>query len=468
MSAVRTSVPCQELNRLQLDLHQQTFSQQYSSIYFARLTALRPKVVHAGRKRWPNHPELSRVLDVRNDQNCWVIGTAYMTSNLKPNVMDDVTQLHTIVTASENSPYVSLENGDANDIQYSLEDSYGRVDCAGSIMYDAGVVTGVVMAALGHEDEAGRFVVIDVCFPETMPPTDSIPMSIDRKEDAAPEFLAVVSGLGLSNDGIEGIGLHQIVDYLRGALPSMSSSFDPTSIKRFMILGNCLAPAMEISDSSTPSVPVGKKKVKRYGYDTSSYNPNPTIQLDAFLHQLCSVVDVTLIPGPYDYSTNILPQQPLHPALLQNAKAWIGSSLQTTTNPTWLSIHNNLTLASSGQNIDDLRKYHPYKSSLQLMENTILWNHITPTSPDTLWCYPFTDRDTFVMDELPNLYLCGNQPKFGTKMIQSQSKSVRLVSVPEFRKTGIITLINLKNLDVRALVFPRKSDISEVTTPNVE
>ncbi|EPY51479.1 DNA polymerase delta small subunit Cdc1 [Schizosaccharomyces cryophilus OY26] len=467
MSAVRTSVSCEELNQLQLGLTQQTFNHQYSSIYFARLTALRPKVVSAARKKWPNHLELDRVLDVRNDQNCWVVGTAYMTSKLKPNVMDDVTQLHTIITASEDSPYVSLENGNSDEIQYSLEDNYGRVDCTGSLMYDVGVVTGVVMAALGHEDEAGRFVVIDVCFPESLSNNDTIPMTIDSKQEESPEFMAVVSGLGLSNDGIEGIGLHQIIEYLRGALPSMSSTFDPSSIKRLMILGNCLAPAIEISDSSTPSVPVGKKKVKRYGYDTSSYNPNPTIQLDTLLDQLCATIDVTLIPGPYDYSTNILPQQPLHPALLQNAKAWIGNSLQTTTNPTWLSISDNLTLASSGQNINDLRKYHPHKSSLRLMENTVLWNHITPTSPDTLWCYPFTDRDTFVMDELPNLYLCGNQPKFGTKIINSETKSIRLVSVPEFRKTGIITLINLRNLDVQALVFPRKLDSSELTTPNV-
>lgn len=449
MVEVRHSIPCEETKRLELSLSQQTYSQQYASIYFARLTALRPRITEAASKKWPDKQRLERVLDVKSDEDCWVVATAYMTTALKPNVMNDVTQLHTIVTTTEESPYVSTEDAASGDIEYALEDDYGRIDCSGSFLYDAGVVTGVVLAVLGHEDEQGRFVVVDVCFPGIF--SHSIPMTIDESQ-AQPEYIAAVSGLGLSNDGIEGIQVHQLVDFLRGTLPHVSS-FSPSSIKRLIILGNCLAPSIEIADSASASVPIGKKKVKRYGYDTSAYNPNPTFQLDNFLDQVCSSIDVTLMPGPYDYSSTILPQQPLHPALLTKSKVWLGSSLQTVTNPTWLSLGNHFVLATSGQNINDLRKYHPKKSSLQCMENTLLWNHITPTSPDTLWCYPFTDKDTFVMEEMPDLYLCGNQPKFGCKTVVNEGNRIQLVSVPEFRKTGVLVLINMHTLNVEIIQF---------------
>ena len=41
-------------------------------------------------------------------------------------------------------------------------------------------------------------------------------------------------------------------------------------------------------------------------------------------------------------------------------------------------------LGTSGENIDDLFKYSEGSDRLALLEDTLLWNHITPTAPDTL------------------------------------------------------------------------------------
>lgn len=70
-----------------------------------------------------------------------------------------------------------------------------------------------------------------------------------------------------------------------------------------------------------------------------------------------------------------------------------------------------------------------------------------------LGCYPFTDKDTFVMEEMPDLYLCGNQPKFGCKTVVNEGNRIQLVSVPEFRKTGVLVLINMHTLNVEIIQF---------------
>lgn len=41
-------------------------------------------------------------------------------------------------------------------------------------------------------------------------------------------------------------------------------------------------------------------------------------------------------------------------------------------------------LGTSGQNIDDLKKYSEAKDTLEFMERTLRWRHLAPTAPNTL------------------------------------------------------------------------------------
>jgi len=40
---------------------------------------------------------------------------------------------------------------------------------------------------------------------------------------------------------------------------------------------------------------------------------------------------------------------------------------------------------------------------------------MTFIAPD---CYPFTDRDPFIMEHCPDVYFTGNQPSFQHKLVQ--------------------------------------------------
>lgn len=75
------------------------YQQQFADIYFLRLTKIKPAVEQVASTAWEGTvlggetaTKADRVLDIRQGQLCWVIGTVYMDMPLKPSVMDDVSK----------------------------------------------------------------------------------------------------------------------------------------------------------------------------------------------------------------------------------------------------------------------------------------------------------------------------------------------------------------------------------------
>jgi DNA polymerase delta subunit 2 len=61
-----------------------------------------------------------------------------------------------------------------------IEDESGRIRLVGERLKEENLVTGVIIGALGIENNNGEFEVVDFCFPG-MPPQPSI--SLDEHED---------------------------------------------------------------------------------------------------------------------------------------------------------------------------------------------------------------------------------------------------------------------------------------------
>ena len=59
----------------------------------------------------------------------------------------------------------------------------------------------------------------------------------------------------------------------------------------------------------------------------------------------------------------------------------------------------------------------PRSARLAMMESLLTWRHLAPTAPDTLTCYPFQDRDPFVLEATPHVFFVGNQPAFKTTTV---------------------------------------------------
>ena len=109
-------------------------------------------------------------------------------------------------------------------------------------------------------------------------------------------------------------------------------------------------------------------------------------------------------------------------------------------------------LGTSGQNVDDLFRYSTGEDRLAMMARTLECRHLAPTAPDTLGCYPYWDREPFILRASPHVLFCGNQPAFGERTVRGPGgQEVKLVALPRFRAAGEVVLLNLKDLSCELL-----------------
>ncbi|KAK9456920.1 DNA polymerase alpha/epsilon subunit B-domain-containing protein [Dipodascopsis uninucleata] len=427
-----------------------SYIQQYASIYFLRLAILRSHVAKQAEDAWKNMKignepvkRVNRVLDVHQGEFCWLIGTVYMEMPFKPNILDEMSKDIWVSTAVTSEKYVKDDRG-----QIMLEDESGRLNLVGYTINSAVFVTGCIIAVLGSETEQGDFEVVDIQFPEMAP---QIPRTLSTNV-LARRKIALISGLEISGDIHESYQTSMLIEYLMGELGGPNNQEDASEIVQVIIAGNSFgSPHLDLNMSTSD-----KKAVKRYGYDSSSYNPKPTASLDTIIADLAMSVNVDIMPGECDPSNRTLPQKPLHKALLENSRKYIGSGLRCVSNPCWWDIDGLRILGTSGQPIEDIYKYMTEGNDdrLKLLGYTLRWQHCAPTAPDTLWCYPFKNHDPFIMQETPHLYFAGNQPSFDTMMMEGPDKQqIRLVCVPKFSETSKIVLVDIDSLECSVIDF---------------
>jgi DNA polymerase delta subunit 2 len=98
------------------------------------------------------------------------------------------------------------------------------------------------------------------------------------------------------------------------------------------------------------------------------------------------------------------------------------------------------------------------------MESSLRWQHLAPSAPDTLACYPYKDRDPFHLDACPDVYFAGCQPAFGSRVVELERRGAGAgaggettrtlaVSVPSFAATGTIVMVDLETLTCTPVTF---------------
>jgi len=462
---------------------EKSYKQQYADMYFLRLTKIKPAVEQLASSAWQDTvigdepaKRVDRVLDIRQGELCWVIGTVYMDMPLKPNILEDVSKDRWISAPISDKKYYS--DGDA----VTLEDESGRIRLVGDVLKSVVLVTGCIIAVMGTENVNGELEVIDLKFPDLAPQPDRWALTKPSKTQPRDEDvemngntrssnskIAIVSGLSFSaTDASHSLELNLLLEYLLGETLDPASQQEVALISRLIIAGNSISTderrhAEEEATQRTDSS--GAKKLnsqKKYGYDSSTYNAQPSQLLDEFLSTLLPTIPVTMMPGAQDPANASYPQQPVHPAMFPNSRAYTATPSATTsaseepgwfdsvTNPWEGEIDGWRVLGTGGQNVDDVWKYVDSDDRLGMMEAMCRWRCSAPTAPDTLWAYPFQDNDPFVMRNCPHLFFVGNQPQFGTKVITggTDGQTVRLVAVPSFSATGEIVLVDTETLDV--------------------
>ena len=442
---------------------------------------------------------------------------------LKPNILDDIARDHWIAAPPPREKYLDPDGSD----KVMLEDESGRLGLKGAILETEMLVTGAIVAVLGTESRDGEFEVISMKLPDL--PGQPGRWEVDdrggkalkqqmqehkkrERESNGPGKLAIVSGLEIRGDYGDSLTLDILMEWLLGESTSPSLQAAAANISRLIVAGDSLSDASPIPSSEEHGnnlIQTTKKAgaAKKYGYDASSYNPAPTLHLDTFLSTLLPSLPVTILPGASDPANVSLPQQPLHPALFPQSRAYSVQPTESTpgtktitaneplktkslptsapyplhaaTNPALVTISGHLTLISSGQPVNDISKYLPfpdptsgYMSPIDLLEATLRWRLVAPTAPDTLWCYPYQNGDPFVIDEgmCPKLYISGCAEKFETRVVEGanipeEGKDVpwvRCISVPRFRKTGEVVLVDLETLEVEVVQITIHEGMNEL------
>ncbi|CAB4056806.1 POLD2 [Lepeophtheirus salmonis] len=351
-----------------------------------------------------------------NSKPCCVIGTLYKLQKKKPNILRELEG-----EVEESSPLNS--DFTSEDDQLILEDEDQRVKLIGKIA-TTHLVTGLVLGVYGkHKD--GKLDVEQVFFPRSE--------RIKRYIPLRNMYIAFISNIQVSHDSSQVLeNLQLAMDWLTGFEGCPRDQEENASIERLVVAGGLL----------------GKECSKKGGGDEDIFES--VRLLENALLQLVKSIKVDIIPGQSDELSNAsMPQQPLHKCLFPRAAAY-ASTFQTVTNPYFFQIEGTKIYGSSGKNVEDIVRNSSLKDPLQVMEEILKWGHISPTSPDTLGCFPYKDKDPFVMEFLPHVLFSAIH---GKEHLSKFTNNTLLFTIPNFSTSGSLVLLNLKDLSTKEIKF---------------
>lgn len=373
-----------------------------------------------------------------------------------------------------------------------LEDDSGRIKLVGDNLKDVPLVTGCIIAVMGTETASGELDVAGVKFADLPPQPERWSLSkppapkgedTEMSDAGSPRSgtkLAIVSGLSLSGkDASHAAALDLLLEFLLGEALDTAVQREVSQITRLVVAGNSIA-----RDEPAEKKPDRKATQKKYGYDSSAYNPAPFRLLDDFFAELLPSIPITVMPGVDDPATAAYPQQPVHSAMFPKARGFAAEDpnrgagwFDCVTNPWEGEVEGWRVLGTGGQNVDDVFKYIGSDDRLGMMEGMCRWRCIAPTAPDTLCkfslvspplaltgllgmmhvltkagSYPFQEDEPFVLKSCPHLYFVGSQPRFSTRTIRGpDNQEVRLITVPSFARTGEIVLVDMETLETSVI-----------------
>jgi DNA polymerase delta subunit 2 len=335
-----------------------------------------------------------------------------------------------------------------------LEDSSGRIRISNnstmpgfSTTY---FVSGIVVAIKGRLDEKSVFIMEDICFFNHGQLTRVNEPSANNLLAGNNKLIAFVSGLqfGLDKGNYTDIGKAGLLRAL--LLETFQGSINNNQFKHnlfqriddIVITGNIVFSPEDAELVEKGSYLKTELNSRVYRILLQNYT-----EADNYIASLCNCVRVHLMPGENDNSCSFFPQTAINSIMFPNSSIY--DSFDLVINPYKFKLDELTCLGTSGQNIDNIKKYSNISnSSLGVLEKTLEWGHISPTAPDTLRTFPFSQEDPLIIKELPDVYFAGNQKCYENEFVEVSGKNIRLLSIPQFCESGTIVLLDTKTLQV--------------------
>ncbi|SOV20828.1 DNA polymerase epsilon subunit b, putative [Plasmodium sp. DRC-Itaito] len=357
-----------------------------------------------------NYHVLQYLKEIKVNEKCYCIGTIFKKMELRPSILNEYLSEINIIDDSIN--YTHDE-----DVLF-LEDETARLKLEGNINSDF-YITGLTLIVKGIGMSNGSLYVEEIIY--SYIPKLSIPPCISNDD----KFILFVSGLYINelNKSINNISLlRNFILRLHG------DKYLSENLIRLIILGNSLS-----------------------NIDNDENDMNT---IDVFLSSLCSSIHIDLMPGDKDPSDANLPQQPFPNLFFKKTRNF--NSFQCVTNPYLFSIDNINICCMSGEPVHNITSYSKNNkmNALKIIAQSRI---LSPTSPDTLGCYPFTKNDPFCLNDdhtYPHIFINGNCSNLEVQYMNNDKKQLPLlVCLPNFHTSPKAFLINLKNLEYKILTF---------------
>lgn len=424
-------------------LKEKHFKRQYAHIYASRLWTMRARVEEAARKRWgaADDVPVRKLSELATDERCILVGTLFKHMQLKPSILKEIGEDHDVTAQPIRTKYV-----DPTD-QLILEDELQRIILVGDVNVQE-EVTGAVVAICGQEsgDDPGKFRVERMIFQELPEQDAPFPVLDDDK------FIVFLSGLEIGHSTHSMLHVQLLIELLTGQLGDEETQRSMSRVTRLVVAGNSLSRLTQDREQANRAKYLAKK--------TTVGTKEAVCALDDVLVQLCACMEVDLMPGEFDPTTFTLPQQPLHRLMFPRASRY--ATMHCVTNPYDFAVDGVRIVGTSGQPVDDIYRFSSLEDHLEILEKTLRMGHLAPTAPDTLGCYPYADRDPFILDVLPNVYFSGNADGFKEKIFQgANGQRALLLTVPRFRETLMCVMVNVRNLSCRPIVVGSRSVLQQ-------
>jgi DNA polymerase delta subunit 2 len=271
------------------------------------------------------------------------------------------------------------------------------------------------------------------------------------------ELIILISGFNFGEeDPTEKFALSRklFLNLVQGNLSnSLENQMLSKRLKKVFIIGNLISPPEDSDLVQKGSYAKQKLNTLIYKQLLQSYD-----EADYFLNLCSNSISTYLMPGEKDISSSYYPQVKMSPLMFIHSKQNIERTLFLKANPFNLEICDFSFLITSGQNVDNIRKFslinkisgNEENSALKIMEKVIDWGHLCPCAPDTLRTWPVKKEDPMVLNEIPNVFIVGNQKYFEEDFVKYKNdddKIIKLISVPNFKDSFSFVIMNPKSLE---------------------
>ena len=379
-------------NRFRVD--ETCASTQLFVLYKKRLEQISPLI----RPNLPD-PYCPHFNEVIPGQNCSIIGVIYKELAKRKDILESYKE---IGISSQNQEFLTTSEDD----KIYIEDSTGRLSLKD--VDPQSFLTGVILGLYGHS-EGSKFHVVSIHEPTISP---SKPLSL------SPGYTVMfISELACNSKSLNKV-----------AAKNLANAMKQSSL--CVLLGN---------NFETPEKP-DPNEILSFQVRMQMQKNMPIQQLKSFLSMAaCKTI---IMPGANDPTTSRLPQQPYHRCLITNEQH------ELATNPAFFKFQDVTFLCGAGESPVDITNttnltFHEAQTSL------LRWCHYAPSAPDHLPCIPTSNTDLLVINEMPNVFVCGLADKFEV----SKFYETIVISVPSFLKTHSAVLFDMGTGEAQVKCF---------------